>query len=127
SRRRHTRFSRDWSSDVCSSDLLAGTASGWDRTAVATGYLAVAVAAAGFVVAATRRLAAVCAGTAGAAPRAAGAATLAWAAVAAGVLLAHGLTPLLVAGQLAPALASDPPGRGWDLLGTAPCAADPPP
>src|SRR5690606_9428706 len=25
SRRRHTRFSRDWSSDVCSSDLLGGT------------------------------------------------------------------------------------------------------
>src|SRR5690606_39936624 len=24
SRRRHTRFSRDWSSDVCSSDLMAG-------------------------------------------------------------------------------------------------------
>src|SRR5690606_40620473 len=24
SRRRHTRFSRDWSSDVCSSDLLNG-------------------------------------------------------------------------------------------------------
>src|SRR5690606_40737689 len=24
SRRLHTRFSRDWSSDVCSSDLLAG-------------------------------------------------------------------------------------------------------
>src|SRR5690606_40856227 len=24
-RRRHTRFSRDWSSDVCSSDLLAHT------------------------------------------------------------------------------------------------------
>src|SRR5690606_40169902 len=24
SRRRHTRFSRDWSSDVCSSDLWAG-------------------------------------------------------------------------------------------------------
>src|SRR5690606_2291139 len=24
SRRRHTRFSRDWSSDVCSSDLIAG-------------------------------------------------------------------------------------------------------
>jgi len=98
---------------------LAGTASGWDRTAVATGCLAVAVAAAGFVVAATRRLAAVCAGTAGAAPRAAGAATLAWAAVAAGVLLAHGLTLLLVEGQLALALASDPLGRGWDLLGTA--------
>src|SRR5690606_41085653 len=26
SRRRHTRFSRDWSSDVCSSDLEAGDA-----------------------------------------------------------------------------------------------------
>src|SRR5215475_11800861 len=25
SRRRHTRFSRDWSSDVCSSDLLVGS------------------------------------------------------------------------------------------------------
>src|SRR5690606_40717413 len=28
SRRRHTRFSRDWSSDVCSSDLLQFRASG---------------------------------------------------------------------------------------------------
>src|SRR5690606_40760002 len=27
SRRRHTRFSRDWSSDVCSSDLLRGRGS----------------------------------------------------------------------------------------------------
>src|SRR5690606_40852625 len=26
SRRRHTRFSRDWSSDVCSSDLVAAAA-----------------------------------------------------------------------------------------------------
>src|SRR5690606_39443110 len=26
SRRRHTRFSRDWSSDVCSSDLVVGVA-----------------------------------------------------------------------------------------------------
>src|SRR5690606_40061077 len=26
SRRRHTRFSRDWSSDVCSSDLVSATA-----------------------------------------------------------------------------------------------------
>src|SRR5690606_40939853 len=25
SRRRHTRFSRDWSSDVCSSDLIEGS------------------------------------------------------------------------------------------------------
>src|SRR5690606_39364806 len=28
SRRRHTRFSRDWSSDVCSSDLLFGESLG---------------------------------------------------------------------------------------------------
>src|SRR5690606_40284222 len=28
SRRRHTRFSRDWSSDVCSSDLFMGA--GWN-------------------------------------------------------------------------------------------------
>src|SRR5690606_9796045 len=28
SRRRHTRFSRDWSSDVCSSDLVAMTRNG---------------------------------------------------------------------------------------------------
>src|SRR5690606_2170515 len=31
SRRRHTRFSRDWSSDVCSSDLMA-----WSRVGVQT-------------------------------------------------------------------------------------------
>src|SRR2546422_5719649 len=30
SRRRHTRCSRDWSSDVCSSDLLVETVSGTD-------------------------------------------------------------------------------------------------
>src|SRR5690606_40126638 len=29
SRRRHTRFSRDWSSDVCSSDLIGGGAAGY--------------------------------------------------------------------------------------------------
>src|SRR5690606_40581676 len=29
SRRRHTRFSRDWSSDVCSSDLAADTEYDW--------------------------------------------------------------------------------------------------
>src|SRR5690606_40050937 len=28
SRRRHTRFSRDWSSDVCSSDLVQGIVDG---------------------------------------------------------------------------------------------------
>src|SRR5205807_6597965 len=31
SRRRHTRLQGDWSSDVCSSDLSAGSA--WERTA----------------------------------------------------------------------------------------------
>src|SRR6266511_5677026 len=34
SRRRHTRFSRDWSSDVCSSDLR-GIAMGWWNGAMA--------------------------------------------------------------------------------------------
>src|SRR5690606_39317396 len=34
SRRRHTRFSRDWSSDVCSSDLeLLGYIRGYDNAA----------------------------------------------------------------------------------------------
>src|SRR5690606_41922663 len=32
-RRRHTRFSRDWSSDVCSSDLWAD---GWTRPMLST-------------------------------------------------------------------------------------------
>src|SRR5690606_40072879 len=32
SRRRHTRFSRDWSSDVCSSDLRAQARTGVDAT-----------------------------------------------------------------------------------------------
>src|SRR5690606_16115712 len=31
SRRRHTRFSRDWSSDVCSSDLAAGAIDAFSR------------------------------------------------------------------------------------------------
>src|SRR5690606_41000426 len=31
SRRRHTRFSRDWSSDVCSSDLVGRPEDGADR------------------------------------------------------------------------------------------------
>src|SRR5690606_39288640 len=31
SRRRHTRFSRDWSSDVCSSDLSGRDGSPWGR------------------------------------------------------------------------------------------------
>src|SRR5690606_40352266 len=38
SRRRHTRFSRDWSSDVCSSDLaVIGTEQGGDLGADAEG------------------------------------------------------------------------------------------
>src|SRR5690606_41049598 len=40
SRRRHTSFSRDWSSDVCSSDLFAQEAQGMPRmwmTGVAKG------------------------------------------------------------------------------------------
>src|SRR5271165_51853 len=32
SRRRHTRFSRDWSSDVCSSDLDRSVRSTWDMS-----------------------------------------------------------------------------------------------
>src|SRR5690606_40036554 len=32
SRRRHTRFSRDWSSDVCSSDLRTGEAAASDAS-----------------------------------------------------------------------------------------------
>src|SRR3712207_8261054 len=49
SRRRHTRYWRDWSSDVCSSDLLVGDlliaviGSGWWQIAVVV-VLAVAVA-----------------------------------------------------------------------------------
>src|SRR5690606_39454467 len=45
SRRRHTRFSRDWSSDVCSSDLQASWAPGRDR--LLSGELDVALALAG--------------------------------------------------------------------------------
>src|SRR5690606_12734421 len=37
SRRRHTRFSRDWSSDVCSSDLADGSEAAYDRLLLATG------------------------------------------------------------------------------------------
>src|SRR6266550_3931765 len=39
SRRRHTRCSRDWSSDVCSSDLLAGHA-WWAPLLLAGAWLA---------------------------------------------------------------------------------------
>src|SRR5207302_4453578 len=36
SRRRHTRFSRDWSSDVCSSDLLGNTVTSFSGTVTVT-------------------------------------------------------------------------------------------
>src|SRR5215203_6925473 len=36
SRRRHTRYWRDWSSDVCSSDLLASRPSAMPRSALPT-------------------------------------------------------------------------------------------
>src|SRR5690606_29561504 len=38
SRRRHTRFSRDWSSDVCSSDLKAGFGSTITDIEIRDGY-----------------------------------------------------------------------------------------
>src|SRR5690606_40236595 len=41
SRRRHTRFSRDWSSDVCSSDLVDGGAVGLRRPSRGGGPVAV--------------------------------------------------------------------------------------
>src|SRR5690606_39386989 len=34
SRRRHTRFSRDWSSDVCSSDLFRGAGARLERALI---------------------------------------------------------------------------------------------
>src|SRR6266511_593801 len=43
SRRRHTRFSRDWSSDVCSSDPAAGIA--WTPSHLAVAALAIACCA----------------------------------------------------------------------------------
>src|SRR5690606_31865423 len=44
SRRRHTRFSRDWSSDVCSSDLVraASSSAGGDRTRDRSGLVTLA-------------------------------------------------------------------------------------
>src|SRR2546429_6495881 len=46
SRRRHTRCSRDWSSDVCSSDLSAGLEADLRVRAVAEGLVGAAAAAA---------------------------------------------------------------------------------
>src|SRR5690606_40703377 len=40
--RRHTRFSRDWSSDVCSSDLLIAVGDGSGEAGTVIGLLGVA-------------------------------------------------------------------------------------
>src|SRR5690606_39687069 len=50
SRRRHTRFSRDWSSDVCSSDLDARFAAGFLADAVLSVLLAIYLIVAGAIV-----------------------------------------------------------------------------
>ena len=50
--------------------------------------------------------------------------TRAWLATTAGAVVAHGLTLVLVDGQFALALVSDPFGRDWDLFGTADRAID---
>src|SRR5690606_40583810 len=41
SRRRHTRFSRDWSSDVCSSDLAVEEAERMVGTSIPTAFLSI--------------------------------------------------------------------------------------
>src|SRR5699024_12060574 len=41
SRRRHTRSKRDWSSDVCSSDLAAGNTTLWVLVLTTAGYVGV--------------------------------------------------------------------------------------
>src|SRR5690606_32195918 len=52
SRRRHTRFSRDWSSDVCSSDLLRSIRENEGR-AISLGYSVANYKLAAFVMSAT--------------------------------------------------------------------------
>ncbi len=98
---------------------LAGSATDWTRTALATACLVVAVVGAGALVAGTVALAR---GRIGAhAPTEAvdRAVTGAWLATTAGAVVAHGLPLVLVSGQFVLALVSDPFGRGWDLFGTA--------
>jgi hypothetical protein len=103
---------------------LAGATSGWARTGRATACLVLAVAGAGAVVAATVVAARRRAPDAG--PRAPidRAVTGPWLATTAGAVVAHGLTLVLVDGQFAIALVSDPFGRGWNLFGTADRAID---
>lgn len=87
---------------------LAGGSSGWERTASATACLAVAIALAALTVGGTARLAAT-----------REAAVYGWLATTAGLFVGHGIPVLLLDGQFALALASDPFGQGWDLFGTA--------
>jgi len=87
---------------------LAGGRSGWARTGTATACLTAGIALAGLAVAGTARLTA-----------AREAAVYGWLATTAGVFVGHGIPVLLLDGQFALALASDPFGQGWDLFGTA--------
>jgi hypothetical protein len=98
---------------------LAGASSGWARTGRATGCLLVAMAVAWAVVAGSGRLAAGRHASAAGRRRVGRSVSLTWLVATAGAFLAHGVTLLLVDGQLALALGSDPLGRGWDLFGTA--------
>jgi hypothetical protein len=103
---------------------LAGATSGWARTGRATACLVLAVAGAGAVVAATVVSARRRAPDAEARAPVDRAVTEAWLATTAGAVVAHGLTLVLVDGQFAIALVSDPFGRGWNLFGTADRAID---
>jgi hypothetical protein len=87
---------------------LAGGSSGWKRTGWATACLAAATGLAWLTVEATARLAG-----------AREAAVYGWLATTAGVFVGHGIPVLLLDGQFALALASDPFGRGWDVFGSA--------
>ncbi len=98
---------------------IAGESSGWVRTGRGTACLLAAVGLAWLVVAGTIAVARRRAASAGARRRIGRAVALAWLAATAGAFLAHGITLLLVDGQFALALVSDPFDRGWDLFGTA--------
>ena len=103
---------------------LAGATSGWARTGRATACLVLGVAGAAAAVAATVALARRGAPGVGARAVVDRALTGAWLATTAGAVVAHGLPLVLVDGQFALALVSDPLGRGWDLFGTADRAID---
>ena len=103
---------------------LAGTATGWDRTGLATACLVVAVVGAGGLVAGTVALARGRITAHAPTEVVDRAVTGAWLATTAGAVVAHGLPLVLLNGQFVLALVSDPFGRGWDLFGTADRAID---